>query len=342
MSNSTDNSTSMAFTSAKCIDWKLDFNVYWLYTYITCSVVSILGNSLVMALVFANQNLKVTQNFFIVNMCASDVLVPVFFLGKYLIFLRYQAASLFICKFVPYFWRISMSVSVQSLLTISVHRFYAVFFPVHARMQKSKVRCGLIISFIWLLALAMSYPELHYRKVYSHKHGTYCYNAMEHKDWVVYHVFLLITLVAVPFGTMSVMYTAIIARLHTAKQPPGNSLAAHIEKRRRQNIRLSRTLITIVAVFFLFCGVYWLLYVQTFSRKHVNISSCSMRAYFIVSTFPSMYSGINPFMYFWFWKSYRRGLKHTLKGCVYHFVWIKQKLSCIIRGIKNSLTCCYC
>ena len=301
---------------------------YWLNTLIICSIISVLANSAVIALVLSYKKLRTIPNFFIVNMCASDLLVPIFFLSRYLIFFRYNVVSLFFCKFVAFFLLVSMAVSVQSLLVISVHRFYAVVLPIQARIKKKTSKCTLMIAFIWLFSIAISVPEIIYRNLYSvNSFGKLCLYSLDHQDWIVYHLFLVLALVAVPFVTMSVLYTAIVATLYKLKKQFRNLQTVNIEIRRKRNLRLTRFLIAAVFNFFVFYGVYWIVLILNFGQKTIDYTSCNLIVYYAVTTFPAIYSTINPIMYFAFWKNYRRAFVCTLNAC-FEYLRLSNRNTC--------------
>ena len=121
-------------------------------------VFSLLGNTLIIMVVCRDDKMKTTTNLLIVNMAVSDLLVPIFampranveiFYGN----LRWLIDGAFgeaLCKLTAFFQDISTAVSVQSLVVISVERFYAVWFPLKAIRIKPRVKyvISLMVLFI--------------------------------------------------------------------------------------------------------------------------------------------------------------------------------------------------
>ena len=109
-------------------------------------ILSLLGNSLVIAVLGRNRRLRTIINYFNLNMAVSDVLMPLFALPIRIkdIYLPYGqwlvngiAASI-TCKFMPFAEETSTIVSVLTLEFIAVERFFSIVFPMKRQPINSK------------------------------------------------------------------------------------------------------------------------------------------------------------------------------------------------------------
>ncbi|KAG8504364.1 Galanin receptor type 1 [Galemys pyrenaicus] len=130
-------------------------------------VLGVVGNSLVIAVLARSKPGKQhsTTNLFILNLSVADL--------AYLLFcVPFQATvyaqhswvlGAFICKFVHYFFTVSMLVSIFTLAAMSVDRYVAI---VHSR-RSSSLRVSrnalLGVGVIWALAVAMALPVLYHQ-----------------------------------------------------------------------------------------------------------------------------------------------------------------------------------
>ncbi|CAO2594588.1 Galanin receptor type 1 [Lemmus lemmus] len=154
----------------------------------------VLGNSLVITVLARSKPGKPrsTTNLFILNLSIADL--------AYLLFcIPFQATvyalptwvlGAFICKFIHYFFTVSMLVSIFTLAAMSVDRYVAI---VHSR-RSSSLRVSrnalLGVGFIWALSIAMASPVAYHQRLYhGDRNQTFCWelwpNQLHKKAYVV-------------------------------------------------------------------------------------------------------------------------------------------------------------
>lgn len=154
----------------------------------------VLGNSLVITVLARSKPGKPrsTTNLFILNLSIADL--------AYLLFcIPFQATvyalptwvlGAFICKFIHYFFTVSMLVSIFTLAAMSVDRYVAI---VHSR-RSSSLRVSrnalLGVGFIWALSIAMASPVAYYQRLFHRdSNQTFCWehwpNQLHKKAYVV-------------------------------------------------------------------------------------------------------------------------------------------------------------
>lgn len=140
----------------------------------------VLGNSMVITVLARNKPGKPrgTTNIFILNLSIADL--------SYLLFcIPFQSTiymmptwvlGAFICKFIHYFFTVSMLVSIFTLSAMSVDRYVAI---VHSR-KSSSIRVArhafIGVLVIWVLSLAMASPIMYYQNIFhTGDNHTFCW-----------------------------------------------------------------------------------------------------------------------------------------------------------------------
>lgn len=90
------------------------------------SIVSVTGNSLVIAVIIRLKHMRTVTNFLIGNLAVADILI-----GLLSIPFQFQAALLqkwdlppFLCTVAPFVKEISVTVSICTLIVISIDRYF--------------------------------------------------------------------------------------------------------------------------------------------------------------------------------------------------------------------------
>ena len=282
-------------------------------SYIVISFTSAVGNFLVILIVYRNRLLRTTPNYFIASMSASDMFYPIASLITFTIS-RYGDLNILSDKqnyvlsvLANLFADLSFGVSMQSLVAICVHRFYAVVYPLKARLENPKL-CTLTICLNWLSATA-----LYAFKTYSSV-GKNCETGMSYmyNQWLLFDV-IDSCLVVVPFLVMLVLYPIILRNLRGRKLPGvTNSSSLQATRRKKQNVRLSLMFITLVVIFFATWGILWgIALIYEYSPHTSAVSKVVPFALLL----PGIYTSINPLIYFSYSTNYRNGLKEIFSCC---------------------------
>ena len=314
----TSNSTQPNTTESGCdTNWDTVFK-YWFYMSVMCSVASFVGNVLIILIICRIKTLRTTTNLFIVNMAISDVFVPVLdAVNLALIFGNDILASTttlrtVLCKTVPFLFNTSYGVSMSSLAVITVYRFYAVAFPMRARVTRVRTRTILLLC-TWLLPIAMYSPYLFCQTyIQERKQCELNMNKQQFWNWIIT---LLVLLFAFPILVMLVLYPVIVVTLVKQKLPGNLSYdQSEIIRRRKRNIHLTKMFVTIIIALLLTYGTFQVYYVM-YVFSLVSDTCFSRKVYFFVYPLPNMFHAINPTIYFIFCSPFRQGIKGIFSCC---------------------------
>ena len=285
---------------------------------------SFFGNIFIVIIVYKHRDLRKTINYFIVNMAVSDLLNPLIVIPVSIVGLATDSSQWRVsgilgsgsCKLFRFSSAVALHVSTQSLVWLAIDRFVAVVFPIKLGLISPRIRTTAIVS-TWIFAALFSSPSLITFDVVVHDNqNSFCIStddSFKNPDLFAAIPLVQLSLVfIVPLVVITVLYTTIaiaLKRQNRALRDSAKNLQRHSEKKRRQAVRMS---VTIVALFyicvipstFLYFTHYW------------SFSCATQRLFLSLATFAfSSTSMVNPIICLSFVASYRRGLRNILRPC---------------------------
>lgn len=292
--------------------------------YVILILVSLIGNTMIIAVVYRNRRMRTAVNFFVVNMSAADILITVFYMPRMIArtFLgmdwgvdgNFGAIS---CKIVPFAQELSASVSVLTLILMAVDRFFAVLFP-FKRLFTNRVAYA-SIAIVWLSAFAVRAPMFYgLRFILDEEEKTHC--ALEFDSEMansIYVRFAFVIFYVIPLFFTAALYGAILVSLKNRK-PIGEVLT---NTRRKYDDRLKRTrkvmnMLFVIVFVFAVCWCLHFFFPILYFRFRTKVCTLAFPAFFL----GHVNSAINPCIYLMFIENYRRGFRQILnplyKRCV--------------------------
>ena len=287
-------------------------------------VVSLVGNSLIVLIVYKTPTLRKPINMLIANMAMSDLLYPIFLfpvpladlhVGSWLIGGTLGQA---LCKIYPFLAEISMVVSIQSLVLITVDRYAAVVVPLRSPLISRKV-CRCLIVGTWILAAAFHSPFLFTFNLVEYQEKKRCVNQWEvifgeKSSLGIYFLSASILFFYIPFVVLVILYSIILIKLKKQAHP-GEQLANVEEQRTRTNRNVLKMTIAIVVAFFI-CWIPFSIQVVTFYFVPKNTLDCKFWVSYTVALFMAYTNcAINPIICLTFTSNYRQALRRLVNCC---------------------------
>ncbi|KAL7826923.1 hypothetical protein AOLI_G00321320 [Acnodon oligacanthus] len=271
----------------------------------------VLGNSLVITVLARRKpgQQRSTTNVFILNLSIADL--------SYLLFcIPFQSTVYmlptwvfgeFICKFIHYFFTVSMLVSIFTLSAMSVDRYVAI---VHCRKSSSirVVRHALLgVAVIWVLSLAMAVPVALYQSIVeSQDNSTYCWEVWpDNNRRKIYVVFTFVFGYLLPLILISFCYAKVLNHLH-------KKLRNVSKKSEASKKKTAQTVLVVVVVFCL----SWLphhvvhLWVE-FGSFPLNQASFLFRVTAHCLAYSN--SSVNPIIYAFLSENFRQAYKQVFR-----------------------------
>ena len=287
-------------------------------------VVSLVGNPLIVLIVYKTPTLRKPINMLIANMAMSDLLYPMFLypvelakshVGSWLIGSTLGEA---LCKMHSFLAGVSMLVSFQSLVLLTVDRFRAVVLPLRLRLISRKL-CLYLIFGTWILAVAFESPYLFAYKLVEDPEGMQCVRQWEEafeeeSSYPIYVVVVIILFFCIPFVLLVILYSIILMNLKEQVHP-GEPSANTKQQRTRRNRKVLKMAIAIVVVFFICWIPVYTNVVIVYFVPEIR-SSCSFNLYYIFTYFMSIANcAVNPIICLIFSSNYRKALKRLVNCC---------------------------
>ena len=272
----------------------------------TVSIAAFCGNILVTITFLMDANLRISVNYFIVNMAVSDLLAsltnwPLYaaegmFSNKHLMG---RSMATFLCKLGMYSRTVSQAVSILSLVLIVVDRYIAIVLPFHAIKVTSQLRTVLML-FTWIISLSAAYPFYRFSKITEEiSHQRFCRHIWYKMGLATYQCLGFVFFYCAPLVSIIILYTRIMKCLTGTR--PGNETRHNItETNRQQNQSVMNVFIWIVIVFFI-CWTplcVYLLLKMIYPSLFTSINTRMIFAGFSFYIFPSLSTAINPVILF--------------------------------------------
>ncbi|CAL8241596.1 unnamed protein product [Merluccius merluccius] len=123
-------------------------------------LLSVLGNSLIIAVLVRNRRMRTVTNLFLLSLAVSDLMVALVCIPFTLIpnLMRNFIFGAGMCKLVMYFMGVSVSVSTFNLMAISMERYSAICNPLKSRTWQTKSHAVKVISATWAASLILMLP----------------------------------------------------------------------------------------------------------------------------------------------------------------------------------------
>ena len=305
--NTTANGSSSSSCSSLINPEAVKFGKAVAYSLIL--VVSLVGNSLIVLIVYKTPTLRKPINMLIANMAMSDLLYPIFLfpvrltelhVGSWLIG---STLGQVVCKIRAFLADISTLVSIQSLVLISVDRYAAVVVPLRSPLFSHKV-CRCLIVGTWVLAAAFHWPNLFNFNLVKDQEEKRCMNQWE-----------------VIFGGTSsfgiyVLSVSIFSLIKLKKQVhPVEQSASAEEQRTRTNRKVLKMTVAIVVLFFI-CWIPFSIELVIFHLVPKNTLDCKFLVSYNVALFMAYANcAINPIICLTFSSNYRQALRRLVNCC---------------------------
>ncbi|XP_011260790.1 neuropeptide SIFamide receptor [Camponotus floridanus] len=299
---------SMAMSAVYCV------------AYVVVFVVGLIGNSFVIAVVYRSPRMRTVTNFFIVNLAVADVLVIVFCLPATLmsnIFVPW-ILGWFMCKAVAYIQGVSVAASVYSLVAVSLDRFLAIWWPLKCQITKRRARMMIVV--IWFIALTMTSPWLLFFDLVSIYEDDpdlrLCLETWPHPEdgSLFFLIGNLLLCYVLPMILISLCYILIWIKVWRRHIPTDTKDAQMERLQQKSKVKVVKMLVVVVILFVL----SWLPLYVIFAVIKLDVvqeeDEILPIATPIAQWLGASNSCINPILYAFFNKKYRRGFIAILKS----------------------------
>ncbi|XP_069124062.1 neuropeptide SIFamide receptor-like [Argopecten irradians] len=285
-------------------------------------VLSLVGNCLVIAVVFRNKGMRNTTNYFIVNLATADILVAIFCVPMTLLDNIYTGWPFgpVLCKTTPFIQHVSVCASVNTLAVIAVDRYMAIC-NTWRRKLFTTFTSRVALFMIWAVAAVVQLPVFIYHEEfvgdppYTIKMcGTHWPTYDLQRGYFVIALFLFCY--ALPLVLILVCYMMITIRVWN-RHVPGHSANSSgvIQKSKIKVVKMFAMVVTLFTLSWLpqYVIRFVFYYSPNLTRDDDIVITLSKYVIPALQWLGLSNSCINPLIYCLFNKKYRRGFKTLLR-----------------------------
>ncbi|XP_060113686.1 chemerin-like receptor 1 [Heteronotia binoei] len=285
--------------------WK-NLNILCVVIHSIAFVLGVIGNGLIIFI--TGFRMKKTVNIiWFLNLAIADFTFT-FFLPLRITYLAMSLHWPFgeaMCKLNSSLAFVNFYASIYLLMVISIDRCISVLCPAWAQNHRNP-RCASFVALgVWILALVLSSPEIHFKKTTEDNNQTYCYSHYSHDEKqaeVTFRDIIISRFIfafAIPFLVILICYGTIVLRL-----------------RRVRSVQSSKPfkVITAVIVAFFIC---WLPY-HVFSFLELQFHKDPTQKWIpligvpLATSLGVMNSCLNPILYVFMGHDFKERLKHSI------------------------------
>ncbi|KAM7072921.1 substance-K receptor isoform 2-T2 [Molossus nigricans] len=295
--------------------WQL---ALWAVAYLTLVLVAVTGNATVIWIILAHQRMRTVTNYFIVNLALADLCMAAFNAVFNFIYASHNIwyFGRAFCYFQNLFPVTVMFVSIYSMTAIAADRYMAIVHPFQPRLSAPGTKA--VIASIWLVALALAFPQCFYSTIVMDEGATKCIvdwpenNGSKMLLW--YHLAVIVLIYFLPLVVMFFAYSVIGFTLWRCAVPGYHAHGANTHYLLAKK-KFVKTMVLVVLTFAICWLPYHLYFILGHFQEDIYCHKFIQQVYLALLWLAMSSAMYNPIIYCCLNRRFRSGFRIAFRCC---------------------------
>ncbi|XP_071744910.1 neuropeptides capa receptor-like [Lepeophtheirus salmonis] len=291
-------------------------------------ITGILGNILVIYVIFYHKNLRSPTNAFLVSLAVSDISLLFVGLPNDLHIFWQQYPWLFgtsVCKIRAMVSEMTSNSSVLTIVAFTIERYIAICHPLQSYKISSLSRSNKLITYIWIVSILASIPYAYFTQIHYMKNPHSNQNIMGsafcsavNMPRYIFELSLLFFFL-IPMIIMLALYSLMGSKMRKKNNELGSNLTESVQSQQKRSV--FKMLAAVVIAFFICWAPFHtqrLLYVVHYSYWKIMsdglYQQINEKLFYITGCFYYVSSTVNPVLYNLLSVKFRNAFRQTLCG----------------------------
>ncbi|KAI6180968.1 hypothetical protein M3Y98_00778600 [Aphelenchoides besseyi] len=305
--------------------------IFAIFLYSLLSIVSFVGNALVVAVIIKFRRLHTPTNMLILNLAIADLMISLLCMPLsywHVIIFEDQrwVFGAFLCKIFNFLQATAVFLSSWTLVVVSFDRFLAIMFLMSPWLRLNMKRASLLILGTWVFSSVMALPLLIVNQTERTPDGVeicqenwQLLSVIGNSEKIVhsYTTAVFFLQYCFPLLVLIVTYTCIGLKMWNSKVPGSDRTesARYLMQGRHDSVKKLIPMVLLVSVLYAGCWLPQNLLMNIWIVYDPSITSHPLILYiwWIAHTIAMCHSAVNPFVYYWQNRRLREGLLYMLR-----------------------------
>ncbi|KAJ8794979.1 hypothetical protein J1605_018566 [Eschrichtius robustus] len=262
-------------------------------------LVAVMGSAAVIWITLAHRRTRTVTNYFIVNLALADLCMAAFNAAFNFVYASHNIwyFGRAFCYFQNLFPITAMFVSIYSMTAITADRYMAIVHAFQPRLSAPRTRA--VIAGIWLVALALAFPQGFYSTITTDQGATKRVVAWPEdsggKMHLLYHLAVIALFYFLPLVVMFVAYSVIGLTLWRRTVPGYEAHGANL--RHLQAKKFVKTMVPVVVTFAICWLPYHLYFILGSFQEDIYCHKFIQQVYLALVWLAMSFTMYNPIIY---------------------------------------------
>uniref|UniRef100_A0A8C5LH28 Substance-K receptor n=1 Tax=Jaculus jaculus TaxID=51337 RepID=A0A8C5LH28_JACJA len=295
--------------------WQL---ALWTVAYVALVLVAVVGNATVVWIILAHERMRTVTNYFVINLAVADLCMAAFNATFNFVYASHNIWHFgrAFCYFQNLFPITAMFVSIYSMTAVAADRYMAIVHPFQPRLSAAGTKA--VIAGIWLVALALAFPQCFHSTITVDQGATKCVVAWPDdsgsKTVLLYHLVVIVLIYFLPLVVMFLAYSIIGLTLWRRAVPGHQAHGANLRHLQAKK-KFVKTMVLVVVTFAVCWLPYHLYFILGSFQEDIYYHTFIQQVYLALFWLAMSSTMYNPIIYCCLNRRFRSGFRLAFRCC---------------------------